>query len=53
MNYTPRQLAAFLVIAAHRRRHELTEQLQLTALAAQGEGKAIKDALKGLSDAGN
>jgi hypothetical protein len=50
MGYTPRQLAAFLVIAAHRRRRELTEQIQITALATQGEGKAIKDALRELSD---
>lgn len=50
MNYTPRQAAAFLTIAAARRRRELAEQLHIAALGGQGEGKAIKDTLKELSD---
>jgi hypothetical protein len=50
MDYTPRQIAAFVVIAADRRRRELAEQLQIHALAAQGQGKAITGALKDLSD---
>lgn len=50
MSYTPRQIGAFLTIAQHRRRRELAEQLQINMLAAQGEGKAIKETLKELSD---
>ena len=50
MDYTPRQIGAFVVIAAERRRRELAEQLQLQALASQGEGKAIAGALKELAD---
>jgi len=51
MDYTPRQIGAFIVIAADRRRRELAEQLQINSLAAQGQGKAIVGALKDLSDA--
>jgi len=51
MDYTPRQIAAFLVIATDRRRRELAEQLQINSLAAQGQGKAITAALKELADA--
>ena len=50
LDYTPRQIGAFLVIGADRRRRELGELLQLQALAAQGDGKAIKGALRDLSD---
>lgn len=50
MDYTPRQIGAFLTIAQHRRRRELVEQLHIHSLAAQGEGKAIKETLKELSD---
>ena len=50
MDYTPRQIAAFLVIAADRRRRELGEQLQINSLASQGQVKAIGAALKDLSD---
>jgi hypothetical protein len=50
MDYTPRQVGAFIVIAADRRRRELAEQLQINSLASQGEGKAIAGALKELSD---
>jgi hypothetical protein len=50
MGYTPRQIGAFLTIAQHRRRRELAEQLHIATLGAQGEGKAIKETLKELSD---
>jgi DNA-binding CsgD family transcriptional regulator len=49
MDYTPRQANAFVLIASHRRRRELAEQLNIT-LAAQGDSKAIKATLKELSD---
>jgi hypothetical protein len=49
MEYTPKQLDAFLVIAQHRRRRELAEQLHIASLAARGEGKAIRDTIKELS----
>lgn len=52
MDYTPRMLGAFVVIAADRRRRELAELLQVQALASQGDGKAITGALKELADAG-
>ena len=52
MDYTPRQIGAFVVIAADRRRRELAEQLQIHAVAAQGDSKAITAALKELADAG-
>ena len=48
--YTPRQLAAFLTIAMARRRRELAEQINIQALAARGDDKAIKATLKELSD---
>lgn len=51
MDYTPRQLAAFLAIAGSRRRRELREQLQLGTLAAHGDEKAIRATLKELDDA--
>jgi len=50
MNYTPKQIGAFLTIAAARRRRELAEQLHIAALGAQGDGKAVQAALKELSD---
>jgi len=50
MDYTPRQIAAFLTIAAARRRRELAEQIHVAALGAQGDGKAVKETLKELRD---
>lgn len=50
MDYTPKQIGAFLTIASHRHRRELAEQIHVAALGAQGDGKAIKDAQKELSD---
>ena len=52
MRYTPRMVAAFVTIAADRRRRELAEQFQIHAVAAQGTKDAIKSTLKELSDAG-
>jgi hypothetical protein len=46
MEYTPRQLAAFLFIAERRRRDELREQLHISTLAARGDEKAIHGQLK-------
>ncbi len=48
MDYTPRQLAAFIVIGEHRRRREMREQLQINTLAARGEPKALKETMKEL-----
>ena len=52
MGYTPRMVAAFVTIAADRRRRELAEQFQIHVVAAQGGKDAIKSTLKELSDAG-
>ena len=46
MNYTPRQMQAFLVIAGARRQSELREQLHVHALAAQGDEKSIRGQLR-------
>jgi hypothetical protein len=46
MDYTPRQLQAFLVITQHRRQSELREQLHVNALAARGDAKAIQGQLR-------
>lgn len=48
LDYTPKQAAAFLAIAGHRRRREAREQLVLGRLASQGDDKATKAALKEL-----
>ena len=50
LDYTPKQMGAFLVIAGHRRRREMREQLVLGRLAAQGDDKATKAVLKELED---
>ena len=52
MAYTPRMIAAFVTIASERRRRELAEQFQVSAVAAQGGKDAIKSTMKELSDAG-
>lgn len=52
MNYTPKQIGAFLIIAAARRRRELAEQLHIQTLAAQGKGEAIKDTMRELNSDG-
>jgi hypothetical protein len=46
MNYTPRQLEAFVFLASKRRARELREELQVNALAAQGSEKAIRGQLR-------
>src|SRR4029077_1663889 len=46
MNYTPRQLQAFLIIAQHRRKTELREQLHVNALAARADEKTIRGQLR-------
>jgi hypothetical protein len=50
LDYSPKQIAAFLAIASHRRRREMREQLVLGRLAAQGDDKATKATLKELDD---
>lgn len=44
--YTPRQMHAFLFIASKRHQREQREYLALTAMASQGDPKAIQKALK-------
>lgn len=46
MNYTPRQMQAFLIIVQHRRQGELREQLHVNALAAHGDQKTINGQLR-------
>lgn len=48
--YTPRQLAAYLFIANRRRKRELSEQLAINALAAQGDGEALKRQMRELEE---
>jgi hypothetical protein len=50
LDYSPKQLDAFLIIARDRKRRELREQLLLDRVAAQGDDKAIKAALKDLDE---
>jgi hypothetical protein len=50
MNYTPRQLAAFLFLAGKRRQRELRDELQLHRLAAHGDEKAIRATLREWQD---
>lgn len=47
--YTPRQLAGFMLYAHERRKLDLSEQLTINALAAQGNGKQIEATLKKLN----
>jgi hypothetical protein len=46
MNYTPRQLQAFLFLAGKRRQRELSEQLHANTLAARGDEKAVRAQLR-------
>jgi hypothetical protein len=46
MDYTPRQLQAFLIIAQQRRQQDLSQTLIVGTLAARGEERAIRDQLK-------
>jgi hypothetical protein len=45
-NYTPRQLKAFVALAERRRKRERAEELSLQFLAARGDPKVVKKALK-------
>jgi hypothetical protein len=45
-DYTPRQTAAFMQLAADDRQRELRELLAIFAMAARGDPKAIQKALK-------
>lgn len=45
-DYTPLQAHAFLFLGRTRRRHEMAEALHLHTLAARGEEKAVREALK-------
>jgi hypothetical protein len=46
MDYTPRQLAAFLALAERRRKADLSEQLHLNTLAARGDEQAVRNQLR-------
>jgi hypothetical protein len=46
MEYTPRQLEAFLFLAGKRRDRALSDQLYANRLAAHGNEKAIRAQLK-------
>jgi hypothetical protein len=46
MEYSPRQLQAFVFLAAKRRQRELREQLRVNTLAARGEERAVRDQLR-------
>jgi hypothetical protein len=46
MQMTPRQLQAFIFLAAKRRERELREQLHTNTLAARGDEKTIRGQLK-------
>jgi hypothetical protein len=48
MDYTPRQLQAFVFIAGKRRQRDLGERLHVNTLAARGEEKAIREFMKAL-----
>ncbi len=45
---TPRQIAAYLVLANKRRKRSAADNLILNAYAAQGSGKDIQSTLKAL-----
>lgn len=50
MGYTPRQLQAYQFLARRRRQYELSEELHLNTLAARGDEKAVRAALKDLEN---
>ena len=50
MNLTPRQIAAYLEFGERLDRLERANDLAITALAAQGDGKAIEKAIKELGE---
>jgi hypothetical protein len=50
MEYTPRQLQAFLFLASRRRQQELREELHISTLAARGDEKAVRSQLREWED---
>jgi hypothetical protein len=48
MEYTPRQLQAFLFLAQRRRQGELSDQLHLNTLAARGDETAVRKQMREL-----
>jgi hypothetical protein len=50
MQMTPRQLEAFVFLAAKRRRAELREQLHMTAVAARSDERTIRTTLREWED---
>jgi hypothetical protein len=50
MEYTPRQLDAFLFLAEKRRQRELSDQLHLNTLATRGDEKTIREQLRTMED---
>jgi len=50
MDYTPRQVLAFLTICQERRKAELRDQLGVGLLAARGDDKAVRAQMKAWDD---
>ena len=48
MNYTPRQIAAFQVLAERRRRHEHAARIRAIRAAMHGDEKQLKETLHNL-----
>jgi hypothetical protein len=46
MDYTPRELQAYVFLASKRRQRELRELLHMTTLGARGEEKAVRTQLR-------
>jgi hypothetical protein len=46
MNYTPRQLSAYLFLAAKRRQADLREQLHVNSLAAHADAQTIRSQMR-------
>jgi hypothetical protein len=51
MDYTPRQMQAYLFLSAKRRQTDLRDQLHVNTLAARGDEQAIRGQLRDLDDA--
>ena len=47
-DYSPRQVAGFVALAALRRKGEMADRLAINTMAARGEPKAVKEQLKNL-----
>lgn len=50
MDYTPRQLQAYLFLAGKRAQRELRERLRVNTLAARGTEKSVRDQLRDWAD---